>query len=240
MALPKQAITPPLSTNGFPERAVSWKSVSLGLALVLVSTVLAANLLHLVQGGSVLQSGSALIPVVLMTLQLLMLAAVWYFVMRKHAAPFPALGMVRPRGRWALAWPWVALSGSLLFGALYVGAVTAGGAEFLLPPALPLESLGEGPVRWANFTIIGVAAPFAEEVFFRAFMLAAFVNGLGVFRGAVAGSAVFAVSHGDIAILVPTFVSGLFLSWLYLKTRSLGPPFTAHAAQNLLALSVAA
>jgi hypothetical protein len=49
MALPKQAITPPLSTNGFPERAVSWKSVSLGLALVLAATLggfYARHILH--------------------------------------------------------------------------------------------------------------------------------------------------------------------------------------------------
>ena len=209
------------------------------MALVLVATVLTAILLHFVYEASVLQRGSALIPVVLMALQLGMLGVVWYFVTRRQAPTFAALGLVRARGRWALAMPWVALLGSLFFGAFYVGVVTAAGADFLLPPGLPSEPLGEGPVRWANFTIIGIVAPFAEELFFRAFMLAAFVNGLGVLRGAVGGSAIFAVSHGNIAILVPTFVSGLLLSWLYLRTRSLGPPFTAHAAQNLLALSVA-
>jgi len=88
--------------------------------------------------------------------------------------------------------------------------------------------------------VIGVAAPFAEEVFFRGFMLAAFVNALGVLRGSLVGSAVFALSHGNIALLAPTFVSGLFLAWLYLTTRSLGPSFAAHAVQNLLALSLAA
>ena len=52
--------------------------------------------------------------------------------------------------------------------------------------------------------------------------------------------AIFAASHGNVSILVPVFVSCLILSWLYLKTRSQIPSFTAHAAQNILALSVVA
>ena len=220
---------------------VPWKvrDTMYAIALVLVATLLTANLLHFVQDESVLRSGSAIVPAVLMLLQLLMLAVVWYFVAGKYSAPPRALGLVWTRGRRALALPGVALLGSILFSALYVAVVGAAGAEFLLPPPIPSEPLGEGPVRWANFMVIGVAAPFTEEIFFRAFMLAALVNALGTLRGAVAGSAVFAVSHGNIAILVPTFVSGLLLSWLYITTRSVGPPFIAHAAQNLLALSVA-
>jgi membrane protease YdiL (CAAX protease family) len=38
--------------------------------------------------------------------------------------------------------------------------------------------------------------------------------------------------------VIPLFVTGLLLSWLYLRTGSIWPPFAAHAAQNLLALAV--
>ena len=41
-----------------------------------------------------------------------------------------------------------------------------------------------------------------------------------------------------VGVLVPAFVSGLILSWLYLKTGSIVPPVIAHAAQNLLVLAV--
>ena len=35
-----------------------------------------------------------------------------------------------------------------------------------------------------------------------------------------------------VGVLIPAFVSGLLLSWLYVKTRSIVPPIIAHAAQN--------
>ena len=50
-------------------------------------------------------------------------------------------------------------------------------------------------------------------------------------------SAVFAAAHASLAVVLPLFVIGLLLSWLYLRTGSIWPPFAAHAAQNLLALA---
>ena len=88
--------------------------------------------------------------------------------------------------------------------------------------------------------ILVVVGPAAEEIFFRGFLLAAFVQGIGVIPGLIVASAIFAVAHGDLTVLLPTFASGAVLSWLYLRTRSLWPGFLAHAGQNSLAVTFAA
>ena len=220
---------------------VPWKvrDTMYAIALVLVATLLTANLLHFVQDESVLRSGvshcscgpdAAAAPdvgggLVLRSGQIL----------GATAGPGPGLDP-RPPG----AGP--ARCRAPREHPVQRAVRRGRGRCRRRVPSATADSVGtsgRGTRAVANFMVIGVAAPFTEEIFFRAFMLAALVNALGTLRGAVAGSAVFAVSHGNIAILVPTFVSGLLLSWLYITTRSVGPPFIAHAAQNLLALSVA-
>ena len=133
--------------------------------------------------------------------------------------------------------PWVALFLSLTFGGLYVVVVTTLGIDFLLPPAIPANALGEGFYRSVNIVVIGILGPMAEEVFFRGFLLGGLAQPMGPLRAALVASAVFAISHLSVGVMIPFFVSGLLLSWLYLKTRSIWPSFTAHAAQNIIAIS---
>jgi membrane protease YdiL (CAAX protease family) len=42
-----------------------------------------------------------------------------------------------------------------------------------------------------------------------------------------------------VGVVIPIFVTGLLLTWLYAKTGSLVPSLLAHIGQNLLALAVA-
>ena len=82
--------------------------------------------------------------------------------------------------------------------------------------------------------VLCVVVPFAEELLFRGLAFAA----LG--RYAVPGSAaLFAVAHGLVALLVPTFVAGLVLAELRRRTESLFPGMVAHATLNATALVLA-
>ncbi len=164
-----------------------------------------------------------------------MLAAVWLFGVRGRGGWRP-VGFVAPHPQGLLLAGLVLLA-SLGAGAVYVSIVSALGLEFLTPPDLPHEILGEGAARLLSIAGVGLAGPLVEEVFFRGFLLAALVQPLGAFRAAVVASAVFAAAHASIAVVLPLFLTGLLLSWLYLRTGSLWPPFAAHAAQNLLALA---
>ena len=167
-----------------------------------------------------------------------MLSAAWTFGVKRYNATWQALGLRRPQATRSFTMPWIALMGSLLFTGLYAATVSALGLEALEPPPIEEDLLGRGGIRALNSVIIAGWAPFAEEVFFRGFILAALVSPLGVVRAAVVGSAVFAAAHVDPGTLVPIFVTGLLLSWLYLRSRSIWPPLIAHMAQNLIAVSV--
>jgi membrane protease YdiL (CAAX protease family) len=178
----------------------------------------------------------ALVPVVIAIPHLLMVSAVWYLGIRKYRVPWSVVGFRPSKGRLALLIPWPALLGSLVFSGVYVAIVTALGFDFLVPTGVPVDILGEGSRRLVTILLIGLAGPLVEELFFRGFVLTALVGPLGRVRATVVASLLFAAGHVDLGVMVPFFVSGMLLSWLYLRTRSIWPPFLAHSAQNLLAL----
>ena len=218
---------PEATTAGVP-----WNVWDVVRASGLIVAVSAAALVVL----AMLEPGPIITAVVLVLPHSSMLAAVWLFGIRKRGGWRP-VGFVAPPQPQGLLLPWPVLLVSLGVGATYVSIVSALGLDMLVPPKLPHELLGEGPVRVLSVAGVGLAGPLIEEVFFRGFLLAALVQPLGAFRAAVVASAVFAVAHASIAVVLPLFLTGLLLSWLYLRTGSLWPPFAAHAAQNLLALA---
>ena len=186
---------------------------------------------------ALLEPGPALTAVALVLPHSSMLAAVWIFGVRKYGAGWRPLGFAAPPQPRGLLLPWLVLLASLGAGALYVSAVSALGLDMLVPPDLPQELLGEGAARLLSIAGVGLAGPLIEEVFFRGFLFAALMQPLGAVRAAVVASAVFSAAHVSAPVVIPLFVTGLLLSWLYLRTGSIWPPFAAHAAQNLLALA---
>ena len=185
---------------------------------------------------ALLEPGPAVTVVVLVLPHSSMLAAVWLFGARNRGGWRP-VGFVAPPLPRGLVLPGLVLLASLGVGAAYVRTVTALGLDMLVPPRLPHELLAEGPARLLSIAGVGLAGPLIEEAFFRGFLLAALVQPLGPLRAAAVASAVFAAAHASLAVVLPLFVIGLLLSWLYLRTGSIWPPFAAHAAQNLLALA---
>ena len=176
--------------------------------------------------------GSVVLPFALVT-------AAWIFGTLRHQVSLDALGF-RRASLVSMTWlPLVTLSIGLTTTAVYALIAQGLGIDILVPDQ-GLEELAalDGIARLPTFAIIGLLAPFAEEVFFRGFVLAALVSIVGGLRGAVISSAVFSIAHLNIGTLLPIFVMGMLLAWLYLRTGSVWPPFMAHAAQNLLALTV--
>ena len=228
--------------QGQDEIKVPWtvKDALAGMAMVAAATVLAFAVVVLDRGVSDSENTTLVTTMALSLLPAFMVLSAWLFGVRRYRTSWATLGFARSRARRSLLLPWVALVLSLAFGGLYVAIVMAVDIDSLVPPAIPQDALGEGLRRSVNVVLIGLVGPLAEEVFFRGFLLAALVQPLGALRAATVASFIFAAYHGSLATMVPVFVSGLLLSWLYLKTRSLWPPLTAHAAQNLIALSRAA
>ena len=89
--------------------------------------------------------------------------------------------------------------------------------------------------------LVCVAAPIAEELFFRGFCFTALRRWIGVAGGAIATGVIFGGIHAGSAepvFLVPLGVFGALLCVLYHRTGSIVPCMVLHALNNSLALGV--
>lgn len=228
-------------TDGVPtgdERVAPWgpREALLGIGTVAGGSIALAAVLSLAALGSERSLSGALVPAVIVVPHLLMVTAAWYLSIKRYRVPWSTLGFRLPIGRLAFLLPWPALLAGIGFSGVYVAIITALGLDSLLPTGVDVDILGEGARRLITIVLIGLAGPLVEELFFRGFLLSALAGPLGTLRAAAASSIIFAAGHVDLGVMVPFFVSGMLLSWLYLRTRSIWPPLLAHATQNLLAL----
>ena len=124
----------------------------------------------------------------------------------------------------------------IVSSAAYGLFVQGAGIEFLIPPTLDEQgiSLGEGLYALLNAFMFVVWGPFTEELFFRGFLLMVLVPMIGPVRAVLVSAALFASVHVSVSTMIPIFLIGLVLAWLYLRTRSLLQSYLAHAAWNLL------
>ena len=220
---------------------VPWTVADVALATVLVVTSFFVIVLILGRLADISGDGrhAYFMPWFIGVWEGMMLAAVWAFSIKKYRIRWRDLGLRRPVNHRRIALPSLALLGSLGFAAVYSAIVVAVGGSSFLPPPLPEGVLGDGLSRLLSILVVVLWGPFVEEVFFRGFLLAALAGPLGAMRAAVLSSAIFAAAHILVGAMIPILITGLLLSWLYLRTRSIWPPFMMHAAQNLIVVSLA-
>lgn len=228
----------PVQRQSFQDHRVPWsiRDALYGFALVIAVGLVTLAVLGLLLDQSRPDGIHPLVTLVLGLFQVLFFVVVWALAIRRYQVPWRSVGFASPQGRRSYLLASLVVFASLTFAVLYAVVMTAAGSDFLVPDPIPERALGEGAFRLATIGIIGIMGPLAEEVFFRGFLLAAMIRPLGAPRAMAVGSAIFAASHFSIGALVPLFVTGWLLSWLYLKTRSIWPPFAAHAAQNFIAV----
>ncbi len=77
-----------------------------------------------------------------------------------------------------------------------------------------------------------VAAPVCEEIVFRGYFYPAAKKFVGPWVAAVCSALVFAAAHGNLAALLPLFVFGCVLVFLYEKTGSIWLPMAVHFCFN--------
>ncbi len=169
-----------------------------------------------------------------------LLVIVWVLAVRPHGATLARLGFRRSSLFTLTALPLLFLAASIGAATLYTLIVELAGVSWLRPPAFPEALRGLSGARGIVTAALVVGwAPLAEETFFRGFLFQGLVSSFGPTRAAAASALLFATSHGSVALLAPTFASGLLLTWLFTRTRSLWPGVVAHALQNGIVLSVA-
>ena len=77
-----------------------------------------------------------------------------------------------------------------------------------------------------------VLAPFVEEMFFRGFLFAGFRQRFGWKKAALLSSIFFALAHLQPAALIPTFILGYLLAYIFHKANSLWPGIILHFLVN--------
>lgn len=83
------------------------------------------------------------------------------------------------------------------------------------------------------FVIMGVIfAPIVEEIFFRGFLFQGFRQKYGLIGGGLLSAAIFAIGHLDPAALIPTFILGLLLAYMYHRSNSIWPGVILHFLVN--------
>ena len=231
MSMAGSGLTPPIQE---PYPGWSVQDVGKGLGLVVVLAILILTLALLVRRLYPDQFLALALGLTAL-LEVGMLVAVWLFGIRDTGS-WRSVGLRLTSGPFAYSLlPAAVLLISLLATSIYVLVVSWAGAEILQPiPPMGLEKL-EGPLRLVGALIVVGIGPFAEEVFFRGFVLAGLAVHLGVPRAIGISSLLFALAHLTPGVIVPIFIFGVLLAWLYLKTRSIVPGLVAHSAQNALA-----
>ena len=86
------------------------------------------------------------------------------------------------------------------------------------------------------FIVGALVAPMVEEIFFRGFLFQGFRQQYGWLKALLLSSAIFSAAHLDLVSLIPTFVLGCVLAYMYHRSNSLWPGILFHAAINSFSL----
>jgi hypothetical protein len=108
-----------------------------------------------------------------------------------------------------------------------------------LPPELGIDSSTLALI--AVTLLVCVAAPIAEELFFRGFCFTALRRTIGMLPAALVTGIIFGAIHlggTEIEFIVPLMAFGFLLCLLYVWTDSLLPCIVLHALNNAAALGV--
>lgn len=88
---------------------------------------------------------------------------------------------------------------------------------------------------WGMLSVV-VVGTLAEELTYRAGILQLTRKHLGNIGAVILSSLLFAVVHGNLYQMIPAFILGLALGYLYLRTEDLRLCWAAHVVNNAFAL----
>ncbi len=208
--------------------SVPWKPTDNWLGVIMLAVIDVALLLFasLSENGQLAQSGL----LVIVQLAYLLPVIVIFAWRRIH---WKSLGFGK------FEWSVLGIGCGLLF-ASYVFILL----HNLLLMALGIETQGEEIAKLfaslespAWFFFVGaILAPLVEEIFFRGFLFQGFRQKYGWVSAMLLSSGIFAVAHLDPVSLIPTFILGSLLAYLYHRSNSVWPGVILHVLVNSFGL----
>lgn len=144
--------------------------------------------------------------------------------------------------RWP-SWPWVLLiaPGAVVFMWLVFGGLQVSGyVEWMeslgvetVQDTVKLLQKSEDPLILGLMALTAViVAPLCEEIVFRGYFYPVLKKFAGVWPAALCSAVVFAAAHGNLTALLPLFIFGGVLVFVYEKTGSLWAPIAVHSCFN--------
>lgn len=186
--------------------------------------------------GELTLFGSA---VILVAMQVALLLVSWLLVFRPGAlAALPSLPGRDPAGAilGGLGWGVVAWFGATAVSIGVVWLLERFGIQ-AQPQAAEVAIQLVDP--WLVVIAIVILAPIAEEVFFRGVVFNAWLRERGARWALIGSSVLFALIHISLVALLPIFLLGLGLAWLYRRTGNLLAPIAMHATVNGISVALA-
>ena len=210
------------------------------LVLVLASIIAApfgADAAALLMGeGELTFLGAA---VLLVATQAAMLLVSWFLVFRPRALEaLPSLPGRDPAGALlaGVGWGIPAWIGATLASAGVVWLLESIG--FQAEPQAAEQAIAVVD-PWLVVVAVVILAPIAEEIFFRGVVFNAWLREGGRRWAFFGSSALFALIHISVVAVVPIFLLGLALAWVYQRTGNLLAPIAMHATVNGISVALA-
>lgn len=114
----------------------------------------------------------------------------------------------------------------------------------LIPPDTDVYTELLGQSTWyivlLNIFLAGILAPLVEEILFRGVIFGSLQTYFGKWTAAVISSIIFAGLHFQLYGLIPRFILGMALVYLFDKYKSLYPSIALHAVNNMVAILLSA
>ena len=224
--------------------AVAWDGwqIAAGIIVVMISLFAAAAAAFAIGSLYPEQQDAVATWISVHLMGLAIVATVWYLGLRHSRDP---LAVLRPSG---VQWPrkrtillmFGVLAASLIATHIYSVIVEWLDLDQFATPDVDSDIFFDGPAVLLTFQALAFITPISEELFFRGFIFRGLLPKMGPWGAIAASALVFSAFHLSLGGLVPIFITGFLLAWLYWRTGSLWAAIGAHAGQNALALGVKA
>jgi membrane protease YdiL (CAAX protease family) len=157
-------------------------------------------------------------------------------LVKRRQAPLRTLGWAPVPARWVAG----AVPLALLAYVLVIIAGILGGALFPHAHNNQPTAVRGAFGHYLPLAVIAVSliAPFAEETLFRGFLFGWLRGRVPLWLAVAISSLVFALAHGELALLLPTFTLGCLLALIYHRSGSLWPGMIVHGVFNLVGVTL--
>lgn len=231
--------------RGAPDKKRAWSAV-LSYPLYFLGMVLIAVLVSPLVGTNATETEDVAVSLAIPVLSaFLVIAAVRKIISSNKSRPLSDIILLRqPPLKTMLLAVGVGIACQILL-AIIGAVITSLGAD--LHSSTTTERIGSSQGTMGKLVVVlasSLAAPLAEELFFRGLIFNNLAKGLGgsrvsVVLAALLSSSAFAFMHiqgtssaTDFLVLGWTFVMGMIMCWLARRTDTIWAPFVAHATYN--------